>query len=73
MVGVASSGGAAEGELSVPALIFLRLKILINGSFNWTRSASTVNEENITVLYDARLIALFTQEFESLWQASESS
>lgn len=47
-------------------------QILVNGSFNWTRSASTVNEENITVLYDASLITLFTQAFESLWQASES-
>ena len=45
-------------------------KILINGSFNWTRSASTVNEENITVLYDASLISSFSETFESLWQES---
>jgi phosphatidylserine/phosphatidylglycerophosphate/cardiolipin synthase-like enzyme len=45
---------------------------LINGSFNWTRSASTVNEENITVLYDANLISDFSENFESLWDAAEA-
>jgi phosphatidylserine/phosphatidylglycerophosphate/cardiolipin synthase-like enzyme len=45
--------------------------ILVNGSFNWTRSASKVNEENITVLYDASLLASFSETFESLWQKSE--
>tara|TARA_R110001592_G_scaffold103298_2_gene291155 strand:- start:20991 stop:21692 length:702 start_codon:yes stop_codon:yes gene_type:complete len=45
--------------------------ILVNGSFNWTRSASTVNEENITVLYDTSLISSFSAKFESLWQKSE--
>jgi len=47
-------------------------KILINGSFNWTRSASRVNEENITVLFDASLISSFSETFESLWQESTS-
>tara|TARA_R110001592_G_scaffold341474_2_gene630581 strand:+ start:15757 stop:16116 length:360 start_codon:yes stop_codon:yes gene_type:complete len=47
-------------------------KVLVNGSFNWTRSASTVNEENITVLYDASLITSFTTTFESLWNESHS-
>lgn len=46
--------------------------ILLNGSFNWTRSASTVNEENITVLYEASLVASFSGVFESLWQESKS-
>ncbi len=46
--------------------------ILVNGSFNWTRSASTVNEENITILYDASLIASFSTTFESLWKESQA-
>lgn len=45
--------------------------ILLNGSFNWTRSASTVNEENITVLYDPSLVASFSDTFESLWEKSK--
>lgn len=47
-------------------------EILVNGSFNWTRSASTVNEENITVLYDASLVASFSTTFESLWKVSKT-
>lgn len=46
--------------------------ILVNGSFNWTRSASKVNEENITVLYDASLVSSFSETFESLWHQSQS-
>lgn len=43
-------------------------RTLINGSFNWTRSASEYNEENITILYDQSLIQEFNEEFEKLWQ-----
>lgn len=45
--------------------------ILVNGSFNWTRSASTVNEENITVLYDPCLVLSFSSTFDSLWEKSK--
>lgn len=38
-------------------------RILLNGSFNWTRSASEVNEENITVLADSELVSLFNERF----------
>jgi phosphatidylserine/phosphatidylglycerophosphate/cardiolipin synthase-like enzyme len=47
-------------------------RALINGSFNWTRSASTGNEENITVLYDRQLIDTFSTTFESLWKECKS-
>ena len=40
--------------------------VLLNGSFNWTRSASDVNEENILITYDAELVSLFDLEFERL-------
>lgn len=43
---------------------------LINGSFNWTRSASLKNEENITILYDPDLVKAFSSKFEVLWQQS---
>ncbi|MCU0704359.1 MAG: phospholipase D-like domain-containing protein [Fimbriiglobus sp.] len=41
---------------------------LINGSYNWTRSAATSNEENITDTGDPALLAAFQREFDSLWQ-----
>ena len=42
-------------------------RFLINGSFNWTRSASDFNNENICVLADAKLVAKFCRKFEQLW------
>lgn len=43
-------------------------RYLINGSFNWTRSASQYNEENITVLSEPHLVDQFMAEFEKLWK-----
>ena len=42
-------------------------RLLLNGSFNWTRSASTSNEENFVVLDHPQLVADFSREFEALW------
>jgi phosphatidylserine/phosphatidylglycerophosphate/cardiolipin synthase-like enzyme len=41
--------------------------LLLNGSFNWTRSASMNNQENFVITGDARLIGAFAKEFERLW------
>lgn len=40
---------------------------LVNGSFNWTRSASDFNQENILVTNEPLLVAAYINEFESLW------
>lgn len=40
---------------------------LLNGSFNWTRSATTVNSENILVTNDPKLVNRYVNEFEKLW------
>ena len=42
---------------------------LINGSFNWTRSATERNQENIVSSQDTTLIAQFQNQFDSLWEA----
>lgn len=42
--------------------------ILVNGSFNWTRSASRYNHENIMVISDKNLVSRFSKTFESLWK-----
>ena len=44
-------------------------QILLNGSFNWTRSASYANEENILVTGEPRLVSGFTEQFETLWDS----
>ncbi len=41
---------------------------LVNGSFNWTRSASQYNQENILVTHEPLLVAAYRDEFEKLWR-----
>ncbi|UTM59068.1 phospholipase D-like domain-containing protein [Photobacterium sp. CCB-ST2H9] len=41
---------------------------LINGSFNWTRSASRYNQEDITLTDDRRFLTAFEEQFDQLWQ-----
>lgn len=43
-------------------------RLLLNGSFNWTRSASTSNEENLLVIDNAHLVGSYQAEFEQLWK-----
>lgn len=43
-------------------------QVLVNGSFNWTRSASEKNQENILVTNESSLVAAYQQEFEGLWR-----
>jgi cardiolipin hydrolase len=43
--------------------------LLLTGSYNWTRSASTENNENIIVSDNGRLMNAFQDEFNRLWKA----
>lgn len=42
---------------------------LISGSYNWTRSAATSNQENIVVSKEPKLVKSFLTEFNKLWSA----
>ncbi len=42
---------------------------LLNGSFNWTRSASLYNEENLVSTDDPVQVGHFTAQFEALWES----
>jgi phosphatidylserine/phosphatidylglycerophosphate/cardiolipin synthase-like enzyme len=42
-------------------------KRLMTGSFNWTRSASEQNEENLMTTPDPVLVAAFQARFDQLW------
>lgn len=44
-------------------------RLLANGSFNWTRSATAQNEENLVVTDDPALVGWFGARFASLWEA----
>jgi phosphatidylserine/phosphatidylglycerophosphate/cardiolipin synthase-like enzyme len=41
---------------------------LLNGSYNWTRSACEFNEENLVLSNDPSLVRRFADEFDSLWK-----
>jgi len=41
---------------------------LLNGSYNWTRSASEHNEENLVLCNHPALLAQFSAAFEQLWR-----
>lgn len=40
---------------------------LLNGSYNWTRSACEHNEENLVASNDPALVGQFQRAFEQLW------
>ena len=42
---------------------------LLNGSYNWTRSASQYNEENLILSNDPSLVKAFANRFAALWMA----
>lgn len=42
-------------------------RLLLTGSYNWTRSAASENEENVLVTSSAALVAAFESNFEALW------
>ena len=41
---------------------------VLNGSYNWTRTASEVNNENIVFTNNPTIVKAFCQEFERLWE-----
>ena len=41
---------------------------LINGSFNWTKSAITGNNENVTITNHRNIVAAYKAEYEKLWE-----
>jgi mitochondrial cardiolipin hydrolase len=42
---------------------------LLNGSYNWTRSASEFNEENLIVTSEVGLVRTFSAHFDGLWRS----
>ncbi|MEN8162778.1 MAG: phospholipase D-like domain-containing protein [Acidobacteriota bacterium] len=44
-------------------------RTVVTGSYNWTRSASTENHENIVVIDNPEVVRRFEEVFERLWKA----
>ena len=46
-------------------------KIVLTGSYNWTRSAALYNQENVISTDDEFVVEKFVSEFEKLWLSCE--
>lgn len=46
--------------------------IVVTGSLNFSANADGVNEENVVILDNAEIAALYVQEFETLWSQSNA-
>ena len=42
-------------------------RVIINGSFNWTRQAITGNYENLTITDNPELVKQYVDYYEELW------
>lgn len=47
--------------------VVLDERLLVTGSFNWTRSAATANQESFIVTDEPALVGAHLEEFERLW------
>ncbi|CUS79242.1 phospholipase D-like domain-containing protein, partial [Candidatus Kryptobacter tengchongensis] len=47
--------------------------ILITGSYNWSNSAETRNDENVIIVYDTLLVNLYLQEFVARYKQNGGS
>jgi phosphatidylserine/phosphatidylglycerophosphate/cardiolipin synthase-like enzyme len=45
-------------------------QIVVTGSYNFTASAETTNDENLIVIYDPAIAGQFMQEFERVYAAA---
>jgi phosphatidylserine/phosphatidylglycerophosphate/cardiolipin synthase-like enzyme len=52
-------------------VIIIDGKIVVSGSYNFTRSADEKNDENLLIIYDPQIAALFEQEFEAIYNQAQ--
>ena len=60
------SGGIMHHKLAI-----IDQHTVLTGSFNYTRSANEINDENLVVLSSPELAAQYEQAFQELWSRSE--
>jgi phosphatidylserine/phosphatidylglycerophosphate/cardiolipin synthase-like enzyme len=46
-------------------------EIVINGSYNFTRSAEEHNDENLAIIYNREIAKYFMQEFQRVYQQAQ--
>lgn len=53
-------------------IIIIDNSIVVTGSLNFSSSADEENEENVVILDDAEIAALYLQEYQKLWDQAQS-
>jgi len=64
--GIMTRVDATEYHMHHKFAIFDR-RVLVTGSYNWTRSAAEYNEENMLVCHEPAPLSQFQQVFDNLW------
>lgn len=59
-----------EGQMHHKTMI-IDDRIVITGSYNFSRSAETRNDENLVIIYNQPIADFFTQEFQRIYQQSQ--
>jgi phosphatidylserine/phosphatidylglycerophosphate/cardiolipin synthase-like enzyme len=59
-----------EGQMHHKTMI-IDERIVITGSYNFSRSAETRNDENLIVIYNEEITDFFLQEFQRVYQQSQ--
>ena len=49
-------------------VIIIDGQVVVTGSYNFSKSAKTRNDENTLILHDPGVAALYVQEFERVWE-----
>ncbi len=59
-----------EGQMHHKVMV-IDESVVVTGSYNFTNSAETRNDENLVVLYDKRIAALFLEEFARVYEQAK--
>ena len=53
-------------------VIIIDGRIVVTGSYNFSKSAKTRNDENTLIMHSPEIAELYIEEFERVWEISEN-
>jgi phosphatidylserine/phosphatidylglycerophosphate/cardiolipin synthase-like enzyme len=53
-------------------VIIIDGQIVVTGSYNFSKSAKTRNDENTLILHNSEIAKLYLDEFERVWEIAEN-
>jgi phosphatidylserine/phosphatidylglycerophosphate/cardiolipin synthase-like enzyme len=54
-------------------VLIIDRQIVVTGSFNFSRNADESNDENVVILRNPEIAALYLKEFDKRWQEAQSA